>query len=202
LKKSLLFLSVALAFLRLPAEAQIVLDDFSTGAQPREGAALEGSSWFGQVTQKLTTITVAGTAHDDNGWGVLNLLPVFDATGLQITIIGQRDAGNTAGSFNIQFFDTSLGAQAFSIPSTAFAVGNLTTVTISFGTWVSADPTQLNGWTIGGGSTVTNGADFRMTFDQLALTTSAIPEPGAVAALAGIFALGFALWRRRSGETA
>ena len=154
-------------------------------------------SWVGQVTQNATTITIAGTAHDDNGWGVFNLVPLFDASAMQsISITGQLDMGHTAGSFNVQFFDDNFGSQAFSISSSAFITGSLTTVNIPLGSWLTADPTRLNAWTIGGGNFVMNGPDFRMTLDQLALTASAIPEPAVTAALAGILVLGLALRRR------
>eukprot|EP01034_Spumella_vulgaris_P010675 gene10675-13548_t len=195
MKNFILLLSLAAALFCRPVSAQIVLDDFTTGTQPGQGDAM--GSWVGQVTQNATTLTIAGTAHDDNGWGVFNLVP-FDASAMQfITITAQLDAGNTAGSFNVQFFDDNFGGQAFSISPSLFLTGVMTTVTIPIGAWSGIDPTILNAWTIGGGNVATNGPDFRMTLDQLALTPSAVPEPATNAALAGIFMLGIALWRRR-----
>jgi hypothetical protein len=197
MKKLILLLSFSLALLASRAGAQIVLDDFTTGTQPGEGAALGTGSWVGQVTQNATTITVGGTAHDDNGWGVFNL-PAFDASALHsIVITAQLDAGNAAPSFNVQFFDDVFGGQAFSISTSAFVTGVMTTVTIPLGPWVSADPTQLSAWTIGGGNSATNGPFLHMTFDQLALTPSAVPEPATSAALAGVLVLGITLWHRR-----
>ena len=199
LKKTILLLSFSLVLICTEAGAQIVLDDFTTGVQTGEGAALTGSSWVGagQVTQNATTITVGGTAHADNGWGVRNLTS-FNASAMQsITITGQLDSGHLAPSFNVQFFDVASGSQAFSISSSAFVTGSMSTVTISIGSWSGIDPTQLNGWTIGGGDTVTNGPAFRMTLDQLTLSPTAVPEPGTTAALAGVLVLGFAVWRRR-----
>lgn len=200
LKKLSLLLSLSLALLGTKAGAQIiVLDDFTAGVQAREGLAL--GTWVGQVTQNATTITIAGTAHDDNGWGVLNLVPTFDASGmLSITVTGQLDSGNAAGFFNVQFFDANSHSQAFSISSSSFTTG-MTTVSISLGPWTTADPTILNGWKIGGGDIVTTGPDFRMTLDQLALSPSAIPEPGTYAALIGALALGVAVWRRRTAAS-
>jgi hypothetical protein len=201
LKKSILFLSFSLTLLCTKTGAQIVLDDFTAGTQIGEGAAIAGSSWVDQVTQNATTITIAGTAHGDNGWGVFNLTP-FDASAMHsIAVTGQLDAGNAALTFNVQFFDNNYGAQAFSIDSSAFLTGSLTTVSIPIGSWSGIDPTHLDGWTIGGGDFVTNGPDFRMTLDQLALSPSAVPEPGTSAALAGLAALGFAVWRRRAVRT-
>jgi hypothetical protein len=200
-KKISLLLLFSFAMLCTKAGAQIiVLDDFTAGVQAREGSAI--GTWVGQVTQNATTITIAGTAHDDNGWGVLNLVPTFDASAMQsITITGQLDPGNAAGSFNVQFFDTNSGSQSFSISTASFTTG-MTTVSIPLGPWLTVDPTSLNGWSIGGGDFVTTGPDFRMTLDQLALSSSAIPEPGTYAALAGVLALGFAVWRRRTSAFA
>lgn len=180
------------------AGAQIVLDDFTTAFQTGEGAALVGSSWVGQVTQGATTITIGGTANDDNGWGVYNLTP-FNASAMQsIAITGQLDTGHLATSFNVQFFDNSLVSQAFSISSSAFVTGSMTTVSIAIGSWLGIDATNLTAWTIGGGGTTTSGPAFRMTLDQLKLSPTAIPEPGTYAALAGVLALGLAIWRRRA----
>ena len=130
LKKFTPLLSFLLALWCTKAGAQIiVLDDFTTGPQAGEGSVIIGSSWQGQVTQGLTTITIAGTAHDDNGWRAINL-PVFDASAMHsITITGQLDAGNLAPSFNVEFFDNNFGAQAFSISSSSFVSG-MTTVSI------------------------------------------------------------------------
>jgi len=202
LKKLSLLLSLAFASLCTKASAQIVvLDDFTTGVQIGEGVVTPLSSWVGQVTQNLTTITIGGTAKDDNGWRSLNLT-TFDASGKNfITITGQLDLGNAASFFNVQFFDAASGSQAFSISSSSFTTG-MTTVSIPLGPWTTANPTILNGWSIGGGGTTTTGPDFRMTLDQLALSSSAIPEPGTYAALTGILTLGFAVWRRRTSTVA
>lgn len=195
MKKFILLLSLAAVLFCRPVCAQIVLDDFTTGNQAGQGDAM--GSWVGQVTQNATSLTVAGTAHDDNGWGVFNLVP-FDASAMQfIAITAQLDAGNTAGSFNVQFFDDNFGGQAFSISTSLFLTGTMTTVTIPIGAWSGIDPTIINAWTIGGGNVATNGPDFRMTLDQLALAPSAVPEPATNAALAGLAMLGIALWRRR-----
>lgn len=201
MKKLLLVFTFLSALIGSRAGAQIVLDDFTTGTQTGEGSAVAGGSWVGQVTQNATTITVAGTAHDDNGWGVTNLVSVLDLSLMNtVRITAQLDAGNTATSFNIQFFDTGLGGQAFSISSSAFVTGVMTTVNIPV-TWLSGiDPTQINGWTIGGGNSITTGPDFRMTIDQVALTTSAVPEPSTYAAIVGALALGLGVWRRRATQ--
>lgn len=195
LMKKFLPLLSALLLLGTPAAAQmaLVLDDFTAGAQPREGAAM--GTWAGQVTQNATTISVGGTANAGLGWGVFNLVPTFSAAGMQnISIKGQLDAGNVADTLVITFYDTNLGSQPFTLNATLFTTGTISKVDIPIGAWVTADPTQLNGWTISAANP--NPALVAMTFDQIALTSS-IPEPGTYAALAGVLALGFAVWRRR-----
>jgi len=198
LKKFSLLLSLSLACLGRNASAQIVLDDFTAGTQAGEGSVIIGSTWENQVTQFATTITIGGTARYDNGWRASGLTP-FDASTMQtITITGKLDANNAATSFNVEFVDVFSITQAFSIPSSAFTA-SMSTVSIPIGAWSgSIHPDQLNGWSIGGGDFATNGPAFRMTLDQLALSPSAIPEPGTYAALAGIAALGFTFWRRRT----
>ncbi|MCX6951520.1 MAG: PEP-CTERM sorting domain-containing protein [Verrucomicrobia bacterium] len=187
--KILPLLSVLL-LLATPAGAQmvLVLDDFTAGTQPREGAAT--GTWVGQVTQNATTISINGTAGSGS-WGAFNLVPTFSAVGMNsIAITGHLDPGSTAPSFSVVFFDTDLGSQSFTVAAGLFPTEFTTTVGVPIGAWVTADPTKLNGWAISGSDTI------HMTLDQIALT-SPIPEPGTYAALAGVLALGFAAWRRR-----
>jgi hypothetical protein len=49
-------------------------------------------------------------------------------------------------------------------------------------------------WSLGGGGLGT--VDFRMSFDSLGFTATAIPEPAAVGSAAALLALGAAAWRR------
>jgi hypothetical protein len=68
--------------------------------------------------------------------------------------------------------------------------GRLAAWTVDFG------PTHITGWSLGGGGLGTE--NFRMTFDTLAFTTSAIPEPSTYAALLGLTALALAALRRKT----
>ena len=187
---SILFAAIACS----AASAQVLLDNFNSGSAT--GAVVGGSSWVGQVTQNATTITVGGAANDDNGWGTTSVN--VDATGMNfVTFIAQQDAGNAATTLKIQFEDINLLTQVYSVATSSFAVGSLTPVSIALSWTGGFDPTQITGWNIGGGGITTSGPDFAMTFDNLAFTTTAVPEPSTYAAVAGVLVLGVAAWRRR-----
>ncbi len=190
------FLAVALlslgASLALPAQV-IVLDNFSGGGST---AVISGTTWANanNVLFNGTTMTVGNTALNDNGWGTASA--TIDASAMTfITVVAQLDPGNLAPFFVIGFEDGGPDAAVFSVSTFSFTSGAMTTVQIPISSWGNVNPAAITGWTIGGG---TGGVvAFRMTLDNLSLGTSAIPEPGTYAALAGLGALGFALWRRR-----
>ncbi len=163
------YLLTALALFGICSGQSIVLDSFNAGGTT--GAVRAGTSWVGNTTQNATTLSVGGTARDDNGWGATNL--TLNATGMNfITIVGQRDAGNVAGTLAIQFEDRNLNTQVFSIGTSAFAVGTLTSVQIPITNWTGGFAVnQIAGWSIGGGGVGTNA--FRFTFDSLSLNSVA-----------------------------
>ncbi len=167
---------VSLTLLAASASAQIVLDTFNAGTAI--GSVRAGTSWVGNVTQNATTITVGGTAKDENGWGVTGLS--LNATGLtNLFVTAQLEVGNAATSFVIQFEDASLNTQVFSVSSTAFTIGSLTTVNIPVAFTGAFNAANISGWNIGGGSTGI--LAFNFTFDNLLL---AVPEPSTYALLA------------------
>ncbi len=170
----------------------ILLSGFGGGSS--DGAVRAGTTWAGQVTQNAATISVAGTARDDNGWG--GRLSV-DASGMTyLNISAQRDAGHLAPTLFIQFEDLSLRTKVISVSTSQFAVGALTLVQVPLTGWtIDFGPNQLASWSLGGGSVGTT--DFRMTFDSLTLTATAIPEPATAGAGAALVALGATVWRRR-----
>lgn len=183
---------LSLVILVVSAHAQVILlDNFNSGSAT--GAVIGGTSWVGQVTQNASNIVVAGTAKDDNGWGTTSVnLDVSAMNFLNLT--ASVDAGNAASSFAIQFEDASLNTQIVSI--------NLSNFSSSLGTfsqavtWTTVDPSAITGWSIGGGNVGTT--TFHMTFDNMSLSATAVPEPSTYAALAGVLALGFAAYRRRA----
>lgn len=168
------------------------------GGDPGSGWALPGTTWEGNVTQNAGSITVGGTARDDNGWGRTGLS--LNATGMNfIALTAQRDAGNQAASIFLQFEDRNLRTQIFSVSTSAFAVGVPTTVHIPIGAWtINFGSTEIASWSIGGGGTGMgdSAVPFRLTIEELSLTASAIPEPATYAVILAIAALACTVWRR------
>lgn len=201
------------------ARGQIVLDDFNavTGAT-NHGTVIGGTSWTiaptasPTVTQNASSITVA--AKDENGWGAQNLTP-FNVTGLNfIAITARPDAGNTASVIVVELRDSTVNSNpaTFSVSMSLFTPGSFTTVYVPTNSWTSGsgsnasfsyvidsafDKTSVSEWSIGGGSG-TPVVGFNVSFDHLALTASAIPEPSTYAALGGACALLAAVWRRKT----
>jgi hypothetical protein len=180
-----------------PSILTLLLSSFN-GA-PADGATLTGSSWVGQVTQNTGTLTVAGTAVDDNGWGARGLsLNASAMTYLAIT--AQRDTGNLAPTLFFQFEDQIVRTRVLSLSTSLFAIGTPTTVHVALPSWtIDFGSNALSGWSLGGGGVSSSDTTvaFRMTFDQIAFT-SAIPEPATYAALLGLIALGLVGYRRRA----
>ncbi len=180
-----------------PSLVTLLLSSFN--GTPASGATLTGSSWVGQVTQNPGTLTVAGTAVDDNGWGARGLsLDTSAMTYLAIT--AQRDTGNLAPTLFFQFEDQNIRTRVLSLSTSLFAIGTPTTVHVALPSWtIDFGSNALSGWSLGGGGVSSSDTTvaFRMTFDQIAFTTSAIPEPATTAALLGLTALGVAAYRRR-----
>lgn len=189
-------LEVVREFLALTGSpTSVVLSTFDGSAG--SGSARAGTSWVGNLTQNAGSITVAGAALNDNGWGATGLS--LDASAMNLlTITAQRGAGNAAPSLFVQFEDRSLHTQFFSVSTSLFAIGTPTTVQVPIGPWtIDFGANDITGWSIGGGGVGT--VAFQMTFDHLELGFSAIPEPAAIGWLAGVAVLGFAWHRRRAG---
>ena len=186
-------------------QAIITLDDFGSGsANPFRGSALTLSSpntafsWVlgSTVTQTSSDITV--NAPDVNGWGASNLSggSVINATGMNYIALTAKKSGAGAGVSHVvvELIDINSVSVVFSIPTTSFTT---TYTTLYFPINLSGIASaHITDWTIGGGS-ATGGGTLTMSFDNLALTASAIPEPSTYAALGGAFALVAAAWRRK-----
>lgn len=184
-------------FAESSSSGSLVLDNFDAGTHT--GSVQPSTSWFGQVTQNASSLTIGGTALNENGWGATSLN--LDATGLTfLTVTAQRDAGHEGSSLFLQLEDraASTNTHIIAIDTSLFAIGVPTTVQVPIGTWSSEFMVDAIGsWSVGGGGVGTS--DFRMTLYDMELTATAIPEPAAVAAVLGLTAFGIALHRRRSG---
>lgn len=180
-------------FSALMDPSPILLSGFSGGST--DGAVRSGTTWVGQTTQHADTLSVGGTARDDNGWGATRL-SVDASAMLYLNITAQRDAGHAAPTLFIQFEDLSLQTKVISVGTSHFALGMQTLVQVPLTGWtIDFGPGQITSWSLGGGSVGTT--DFRMTFDSLSFTATAIPEPAGIAAIAAAAAL-FAAVRRRN----
>ncbi len=176
-----------------PPLTALTLSSFSSGATDG-GSVRTGTSWSGNLTQAATSLSVGGTARDENGWGATGL--TLDASAMNYLFVSaRRDAGNAASTLFVQFEDIFLRTYVVSVSTSLFSTTTLTPVTVPLAAWtVDFGPSHITGWSVGGGGLGTE--SFRMTFDTLAFTTSAIPEPSTYAALLGALCLAIA-WRRR-----
>lgn len=165
-----LLLGAALAALTRGVSAQVIVVD-TFDASGGTGSVRAGTSWVGNVTQNATSITVGGTAKDENGWGATGQL--INAAGMTtLNLVAQRDAGSAAASLVIQFEDFALTTQIIALNASLFAVGVLTQVSIAIPAWPAGfDPARITGWSIGGGTPGL--ADFRMTLESFTLTAPA-----------------------------
>lgn len=153
--------------------AQILLDDFN---------ALNGTltgSWVGNASIVSSQyLQVGGNATNVNGYERLNVS--IDASGMAfIEVIGRRDAGHDISTNVVfEFLDSELDAVSFLVPSSSFSDSAFSTVYIPVDFTLNPffDPTNIESWSFGGGST--GGQNFRMSFDNAQFT--AVPEPSTV----------------------
>ena len=90
----------------------ILLDNFDAGSAT--GSVLAGTSWVGSVTQNDTSITVGNNATDVNGWAKTGLS--LNATGSNfLTVTAQRNSGNAATTFAVQFEDATINPYVVSV---------------------------------------------------------------------------------------
>lgn len=161
----------------------ITLDNFNNGTA--SGSALSGTSWVGNVTQNATTVTVGSGATNVNGWAGFGLN--LNASSMNyLRIVGQRDSGHESPNVAVQFNDVNLTLDAglFTVGSDAFREGVLTQVQIPIASWGAGfDSSSITDWSLGGGATGTDA--FRMTFDNLELSSQLLPLAGGIIITAG-----------------
>ncbi|HVT72845.1 MAG TPA: PEP-CTERM sorting domain-containing protein [Lacunisphaera sp.] len=193
--KKLIFGVVAGAALNLTAFGQLVLDDFGTS---HTGAVNAATTWNTALTFSGAsgTMTVGSPAMNDSGY-VSNFAITDISAWSYVAVTASVDAGNAATSLKIGFVDDNGNSEAFTIPTSAFT-STLSTQYVQLA-WTTVDPTLLVQWNIGGGLPTPGTLAFRMTFDNLSLSTTGapIPEPSTYAAMLGAAALGLVALRRR-----
>lgn len=173
---SIVFLS---PLLMTAASAQsIELESF--GQPGAQGTVVASSTWAaaGNVVRLPSTIVVAGTSKDDNGWAASRLN--LDLRAMKyVTIIAQRDPGNEAGFLVLEFVDGALRTHPVSVSTAQFAVGVMTAVQFPIGTWPgSFDASAVAEWSLGGGTPGL--VPFRMTLDQIFLSATAVSGPPTI----------------------
>jgi len=155
----------------------VVLDNFNSGTV--RGAPIAGYSWVGQVTQNSQSITVGGTARDDNGWGATGLS--LNLSGLNyVRITAQRDAGNLNQSLALQLVNNdTLDTLIVSVASSAFLQGAMTQVQIPIAALLGGfNLSNIGDWSLGGMLPNPGTSAFRMTIDHLAMSNALLPLSG------------------------
>ncbi|MDO8541532.1 MAG: PEP-CTERM sorting domain-containing protein [Opitutaceae bacterium] len=203
-------LVLASTLLLSSARAQVVLQNFSSTVGTTtffHGTWEASGDPFGTNSPNINFVQGAGV-YDFTG--TTGLVPTNDAnskveffngtavsigTNTFLSVSAQMLATNAATSFAVTLVDTG-GKTAFSTFSAVdFVTGSYTTITGALTFQAGFVPASINSMIISGNQSG-GSAQFNISFDNIA-ATSAIPEPGTYAALAGAVALGFAAWRRR-----
>ena len=192
MKMNKLISLLTLALLPIISNAStLLIDDFGG----RFGLADSLTSWTG-LTPSGGLLTTTSSTKDDNGWTqtglALNLTPYSF-----LAITASVDTVNNVATnlaFTVEDGNT-LNAKTFTVSMSSFS-SSMSTVYVPI-SWVGFDATNIDMWNLGGGQPAPGANAFRMTFDNIAFTTSAVPEPATYAALFGVSVLGLAVWRKR-----
>lgn len=177
------------------SRAQITFDDFSSTP-----SGYEFGSWTAATSASSGVFTVASPA--DNSGSYLYAAPIttgpFNFTSLnitQVTVTARIDVGNAAQGFLITFFDSAYnGALAGTFSTASFSSG-FTTQTVTLNVYAGGgSASDISYYGIAGSGTTDA---FRVSFDSIAVSAAAVPEPTTYAGIFGLLALGFAAWRRR-----
>lgn len=143
--------------------------------------------------QTSSNITFSGVDGGTGFYVVLNTPVLLNQLNPDLSLTATLNAANTNG-FGLELFDSD-GANAvftglwsdFTVGSSITSVLTVASVTPGFSGTVAAILLSTGG----------TGQTLNVTFDTLALTGAAIPEPSTYAALCGIAVLGFVAYRRR-----
>ncbi|HVS53182.1 MAG TPA: hypothetical protein VHD62_12570 [Opitutaceae bacterium] len=213
--RKLILLFAAVALTAAAAHAQAILQDFSQtvgsltffygtweangdngGTNNPNPQFLQGAGVFDVTGDSLSGHTMP-TNDANSKMEFFNASPVSIGTDTALSVTAQSLATNTAPAFTISLIDTS-GHTAFATFNAGqFITGSYTTATGSLTFQSGFNATQIDSMIISGGQL--SGTDrFNISFDTVSAT--AVPEPAFYATLAGIGALGLALWARRGGR--
>lgn len=180
------------------ANAQITIDDFSTAPA---GLTTYSSGWTGQVTTSGGLLTVGGTADDAGSMLYSTIIGgAFNASAqsFDVSVTARIDSGNTASAFAIVLFDDGGVGTRIAQFSTLLFSTSLSTQTLTLSAYSTGNPINTTYYGIAG---VGAGSGLvHITFDSITVSPTAVPEPSTYAGIAGLLALGFVAWRRRSAH--
>lgn len=191
--RNILFLTATLFASLAGAVQATVLSNFNDG----DLTGTFSNTWSGALIQNGTYATIGSPATDFGDYRSVNFTAISIASEGQISVTAKLDSGNTATGFTVNLISGSGSAYASAyFDATLFNSSGFTTASVSWVDGGSFNASSLRAWQIAGGSP-SSSTTFRMSFDNLATTASAVPEPAAYAVLLGVASLGFVASRRR-----
>ncbi len=185
------------------ALSQVTISNFSadpTGDQ----YFLTNNTW--QVGSTLNwssgVLTLSGAADSSGSFSYAELHNLvsgatFDATALtNMSILMETTSGNAALGFTVNLIDSNGATAATATFNTAsLTVGNWSTLTAVVSPTLTGDLTSVTYWGIDGPGG--NGTAVHMSFQNISVSPTAVPEPSTYAGLLGFAALGLVYFRRR-----
>jgi len=214
MKNLIKFIIPILALFGTSAQGQVVLQNFSSVVNPPYtvfygsweqigdvGGSVSPNAHFIQGTGVFDitgSSVIVPTNSADSSVAFFNAAPVSIGSNTFLAVTAQTLAPDIASSFTVFLVD-GLGHSAYAAFGTAaFPTGSYTTFYGALTFNSGFDSANINEMIISGAQPV--GTDrFNVSFDNISAT--AVPEPGTYAALTGLIALGFAVWRRRAVRT-
>lgn len=164
---------------------------FSFNLQPGEDTfyvLAMGSDGNENISGSLNGVNIARVFLDDNA-------SVFASSNLVTFLSGRNPSGNDSavgnGTYNAQLADMQA----------AFSSLTWGTPTLNYATVVQQNPyayDSILNQRVGFGVPDNGALLFRFSAESVGVDLAPIPEPATYAALAGLAALGLAIWRRRS----
>lgn len=187
-----LFSIIVLFFFLDEARATIVVSDFGTGDSI--ASAYFDDTWVGSLSETATDSSIGYPATDFGFFIYVLSSPIDFLSNNAFRITARIDPGNTATGFYVNAYSSIVDTATAFFDLSDFSSLTFTTVTQTFTTSGSFDPTNVIGWGISGGSPAPT-IDFRVTFDKFEV----VPEPQTFTLLAcGLGALAIMRKRRKT----